>query len=141
MPVDTPVFAARKGTVVRKAKNKLDILHEDSTIATYNHLGKIADDIVVGKVISTEDVIGTAGAVDSKEAYIQLTVWRPEAPPAGSATSAPPNMGFDLVSFPLEFCSRSSNECSILTQSQWLSQNKVTEAKKQRKPKPGNKSK
>lgn len=143
MPVDTPVFAARKGTVIRRAKNKLDILHDDSTIATYSHVGKITDDIVAGKVVSTEDVIGTAGAVDSKEAYIQLTVWRPEAPPAGSATSASPNMGFALVSFPLEFCSRGSNECRILTQSQWLSQDNVAEAKKQRKtkPKPGNKSK
>jgi len=143
MPVGTPVLAARKGTVVQiKTDDKIDILHDDSTIATYSHLGKIAEGIIVGKAVSTADIIGIVGATENKkEAYMQLTVWWPEPPPIDSQKTNSPNSGFDLVSFPLEFCSTGSSECRVLTQSQWVSRNKMTEIKNQgkRKVKPATK--
>jgi murein DD-endopeptidase MepM/ murein hydrolase activator NlpD len=136
MPVGTPVLAARKGTVVRinDAGDKIDILHDDSTIATYSHLGKLADSVVVGKAVSTDDVIGIADTVGTQnQAYLQLTVWRPEPLSVASATTNTPGAAFDLVSFPLEFCNAGSSECGVLTQSQAVSRNKVPEAKKQGK--------
>jgi hypothetical protein len=53
MPVGTPVLAARKGIVVKIKTDNVDILHDDSTIASYSHLGKISDSIVSGKSVST----------------------------------------------------------------------------------------
>ena len=133
LPADTPVRAARKGTVVQISTydDKIDILHDDSTIASYDHLGRIGEGFVVGKVVSAGDVIGIAGAADNpKEAYMQLTVWHPNPRPSASLTANGPNPGFDLVSFPLEFCSTDSSGCRVLTQSQWVSSNKTAEVKK-----------
>lgn len=137
MPARIPVLAARKGTVVRvKTEDRIDILHDDSTIATYRHLGTIADGVSVGKAVSTEDVIGTVGAGENPlEGYIQLTVWRPEPPPDGAPKTNSPGPGFELVSFPLEFCSAGSDDCGVLTQSQPVSRKKVSEIKKKGKRK------
>lgn len=138
MPAGTPVLAARKGTVIQiKTDDKIDILHDDSTIATYSHLGKIDQGIIAGKVVTTEDIIGIVGATgNQKEAYMQLTVWRPEpVPPIASLKTNSPSSGFDLVSFPLEFCSTDSKECRVLTQDQAVSRNKIAEIKKQVKRK------
>jgi len=136
LPVGTPVLAARKGTVVQIRTDKIDILHDDSTIATYGHLGKVSEGIVAGKAVSTEDIIGVAGRTgDQKEAYLQLTVWRPEPRPVASMKTVSQGAGLDLVSFPLEFCSTGSSDCRVITQDQTVSRNKLTELKKQAKRK------
>lgn len=136
LPAATPVLAARKGTVVQigTSGDRIDILHDDSTIATYSHLGTIAEGVMAGKAVATGDVIGTAGAAgNQKEAYLQFVVWRPEPRPGASLTANSPGPGYDLVSFPLEFCGTNSKECKVLTQSQWVSRNKMAEVKKQGK--------
>jgi len=131
MPVGTPVLAARNGTVVQIRTDKIEILHDDSTIATYGHLGKISEGIMAGKPVSTEDMLGVAGtAADKRDAYMQLTVWRPEPRPIASLTTVSQRAGFDLVSFPLEFCSTGSSECRVLTQGQPVSRNILTAIKK-----------
>jgi murein DD-endopeptidase MepM/ murein hydrolase activator NlpD len=136
MPVGTPVLAARKGTVVQVRTDNIDILHDDSTVATYSHLGKISEGIVAGKTVSTEDVIGEVRTTgDQKEGFIQLTVWRPEPRPVASLKTVSQSAGFDFVSFPLEFCGNGSSECSVLTQDQMVSRNKMTEPRKQGKRK------
>jgi murein DD-endopeptidase MepM/ murein hydrolase activator NlpD len=136
MPVGTPVLAARKGTVVQIRTDKIDILHDDSTIATYGHLGKISEGIVAGKAVSTEDIIGVVGTTaDQKEGYMQLTVWRPEPLPMASLKTVSQSTGFDFVSFPLEFCSTDASDCRVITQDQSVSKNKMTESKKQGKRK------
>ena len=142
LTVGTQVLAGRKGRVVQiKTDNQIDILHDDSTIATYGHLGKIAEGVVVGKTVSTDDIIGIVGPTGNKnEAYMQLTVWHPEPLPVASPNTDSPGPGFDLFSFPLEFCSTDTNECRVLTKDQMVSRNKIVEVKKQgkRKSKQGN---
>jgi len=135
VPAGTPVLAARKGTVVRiKTDDSIDILHDDATIATYSHLENIAEGVFVGKAVAAGEVIGPAGAAENrKEAYLQLTVWRPEPMPDASLQAIAPNSGFDLVSLPLEFCDAESNVCRVLTQDQWVPGNKTTGKKKQAK--------
>jgi hypothetical protein len=134
MPAGTPVLAARKGTVIQiKTDDRIDILHEDSTIATYRHIGKIARGITVGKAVSTDDIIGIAATAENqKEAYLQLTVWRPEPAPIKSNS---PGSGFDLVSFPLEFCSAKTDKCGVITHNQAVSRSTMTESKNQAKHK------
>lgn len=116
MPVGTAILASRKGVVVQIHPEKtLKILHSDSTIATYSHLKKIDQKMFLGKTVSTGEVIGVAGtAEDRKEAYVQITVWRPVPILSESAQS------FKLVSFPLEFCTN-KKDCSVLKQSKWVS--------------------
>jgi hypothetical protein len=134
VPVGTPVLAARKGTVVRVRGDKIDILHDDSTIATYGHLGIIQKNIFAGKAVSTEDIIGVVGtAPDKKEGYMQLSVWRPEPLSIASSKTASQRVGFDLVSFPLEFCGMNSRECRVLTRNQMVSRNQLSVSGKQRK--------
>ncbi len=134
VPAGTPVLAARKGTVVLVREDKIDILHDDSTIATYGHLGKIHKSIFAGKAVSTEDIIGVVGtAPDKKEGYMQLTVWRPEPLSVASAITASQRVGFDLVSFPLEFCGMNSGKCRVLTRNQMVSRNQLSVSRKQRK--------
>ena len=137
MPAGTPVLAARKGRVIQiKGNDRIDILHDDSTIATYRHLGTITESVIAGKVVSTEDVIGIVGATGNQnEAYMQLTVWRPEPRPLGSLTTNSPTIGFNFVSFPLEFCRTGSTDCRVLTQDQAVSRNKITALRKQGKHK------
>jgi hypothetical protein len=136
LPAGTSVLAARNGTVVQISTydDKIDILHDDATIASYNHLGGIGGGVVVGKVVSAGDVIGIAGTADnSKDAYMQLTVWRPNPRPSTTLTANGLNPGYDLVSFPLEFRSTDSSGCRVLTQNQWLSSNRTAEVKKKGK--------
>jgi hypothetical protein len=138
LPAGTPVLAARKGTVVQiKSDDRIDILHDDATIASYSHLGTIAQGITVGKTVSTDDIIGSVTATgNQKEAYMQLAVWRPEPlPPITLQKTDSTGSGFDLVSFPLEFCSADTNECGVLTKSQTVSRSKIAETKKQAKRK------
>jgi len=62
VPKKTPVLAARKGVVIQISPNgKVDILHDDATIGTYFHLERINEYVVVGKAVTTDDVIGIAG--------------------------------------------------------------------------------
>jgi len=139
MPVGSPVLAARKGRVVQIRANKIDVLHDDATIATYGHLGTIAEGIVAGKSVSTEDIIGVVGSVgDQNEAYLQLTVWRPEPRPVASLKTVSQGAGFDFVSFPLEFCSTVSGECRVISHDQIVSRDRMADAKKpgKRKSKP-----
>lgn len=138
LPAGTPVLAARKGTVVQiKGSDRVDILHDDSTIATYSHLENIAEGIIPGKVVTTKDVLGIAGTLrKQKEAYVQLAVWRPE--PVQTVKLLNTNSlssGIDLVSFPLEFCTSDNNGCKVLTNDQAVSRNKRSGSRKQAKRK------
>jgi murein DD-endopeptidase MepM/ murein hydrolase activator NlpD len=119
MPADASVLAARKGTVVRiNEKNDLDILHDDSTIATYSHLGEIARGIGVGKAVEAGDPLGFAGKT-TEGAFMQLAVWRPE-PKAIATLENNDKSGFQAVSFPLEFCT-DAQHCMVLKRSQPVS--------------------
>lgn len=132
MPAGTPVLVARKGAVVQIRADRIDILHDDATIATYGHLGKISENIVAGMALSAEDVIGVVGpTADNKEGYLQLTVWRPEPLPIASLRTVSQSGGFDYVSFPLEFCSTDSGQCRVISQSQMVARKKMTGARKQ----------
>lgn len=119
MPVGTTILAARKGTVTRiKDNNTIDILHDDSTIATYKHMGEIAREITEGKVVSAGDPLGLVGAMGSdKKGYLWFVVWRPEQKRSEGEASNGPFLGFTSVSFPVEFCT-DSGQCTSLTQSQ-----------------------
>jgi murein DD-endopeptidase MepM/ murein hydrolase activator NlpD len=123
LPKGTPVLAARKGTVIQiSSDDKIDILHEDATIGTYSHLGKVVENIVVGKTVTTEDILGSAGtAENNKDAYMQLTVWRPEPVPNDALQANSQQIGFVAVSFPLAFSSTDSDKGKVLTQSQPVS--------------------
>lgn len=135
LPAGTPVLAARKGTVIQiKAGDRVDILHDDSTIATYSHLEKIAEGIIPGKVITTKDVLGIAGSLQKeKEAYMQLAVWRPEPVPTVKLLNTnSSSSGIDFVSFPLEFCTADINDCKVLTNDQTVSR-KRSDSRKQAK--------
>lgn len=132
MPVGTPILAARKGVVVQIKPDRVDILHEDATIATYGHLGAIAEGIVAGKAVATEDTIGVVGTTDDqKEGFLQLTVWRPEPLATASSKTVSHSEGFDFISFPLEFCNADASQCGVLTQGQIVSRNPLPAAKKQ----------
>lgn len=135
-PAGTQVRAARKGTVVQVRKGNVDILHDDSTVATYAHLGKTRNDLTVGKAVSTDDVLGVVGpSAVKKEGYVQLAVWCPK--PRSQAPSETPSrqIGFDLVSFPLKFCSSTSRECRVLTRDQMVSRSQKPVAAKRREVK------
>ncbi|MCM2358268.1 MAG: M23 family metallopeptidase [Geobacteraceae bacterium] len=136
MPKGTPVLAARKGTVIRISPDKIDILHEDSTIGTYSHLERIVDDIVVGKTVSSEDIIGIAGTTeDNKDAYMQLTVWRPEPAQGNSLQVNSQRTGLAAVSFPLAFSRTASDKGTVLIQDQPVSRDKLPASRKQSKRK------
>lgn len=132
MPVGTPVLAARNGVVVQIKPDRVDLLHEDATIATYGHLGAIAEGIVAGKAVTTEDAIGVTGTSDDqKEGFLQLTVWRPEPLPTASLKTVSQSEGFDFISFPLEFCNADASQCGVLTQGQRVSRNPLPAVKRQ----------
>jgi murein DD-endopeptidase MepM/ murein hydrolase activator NlpD len=137
LPEETPVLAARKGTVIRITPgDKLDILHEDSTIGTYSHLEKIAGNIAVGNAVSTGDVLGIAArAENTKEAYLQLTVWRPEPLKNDELLTNARQTGFDAVSLPLAFSITDSDKGNVLTRSQPVSRVKLPASTKQTKRK------
>lgn len=123
VPKGTTVLAARKGTVVRSQRDgEIDMLHEDATIGTYSHLENIALTMVAGKTVTTEDVIGIAGtAENNKDAYMQLTVWRPEPRTSSTLLISTQQIGFDAVSFPLPFSAMASEKGNILMKSQTIS--------------------
>jgi len=137
MPKGTPVLAARKGVVIQiSSDGKIDILHEDSTIGTYYHLEKIGDYVVVGKTVTTDDVIGVAGTSESnKDAYMQLAVWRPEPKTSDQLLASSQQIGFEAVSYPLVFKSASSDKGKILTKNQPVSRDKLPPSNKQTKRK------
>lgn len=119
MPAATPVLAARKGIVVRTETDKVDILHDDKTIATYGHLGRISRGLRAGKAVAAGDSLGMVGtAADLKEGYMQLTVWRPKQAPVTSIKNADRRITLDSVSFPLEFCFKGSGDCRVITHNQ-----------------------
>jgi len=136
VPPGTRVRAARKGTVVLVRKGKVDILHDDLTVATYAHLGQIRKDIAEGKAVSTEDVLGEVGPnADKSEGFVQLAVWRPEARPLASSEPSFRQIDFDLVSFPLRFCSSTFSECRVLTRDQLVSRSQKPVTAKRREVK------
>jgi len=137
MPKGTPVLAARKGVVIQiSSDGKIDILHEDSTIGTYYHLEKIDDYVVVGKTVTTNDVIGVAGTSENKKnAYMQLTVWRPEPKTSDKLLINSQQIGFEAVSYPLTFKSASSDKGKILTKNQPVSREILPPSNKQTKRK------
>jgi hypothetical protein len=130
LPVESMIVAARNGIVVRvKENNDLDVLHNDSTIATYKHLGKVAEGISAGKPVSAGDILGVAGrSGKSGEAFIQLTVWRPEQLPADALAKKSAASNIHMASFPLEFCSDVSG-CGVLTHNQQVSVNSTRKKK------------
>jgi murein DD-endopeptidase MepM/ murein hydrolase activator NlpD len=108
MPANAEVLAARNGTVVRISQNNdVDILHDDSTIATYSHLGGVEPGIRVGKAVRAGEPVGSAGE-SADRAYLQLAVWRPE-PTRSNTLDTHDKSVFQAVSFPLEFCTDSQN--------------------------------
>ena len=137
MPKGTPVLAARKGTVIQiSADGKIDILHEDSTVGTYHHLEKIGAYVVVGKTVTTDDVIGVAGTSENnKYAYMQLTVWRPEPITSEQLRASSQRIGFEAVSYTLAFLSAGSDKGKILTKNQPVSRGKLQASNKQTKRK------
>jgi hypothetical protein len=137
MPAGTPVLASRRGVVIRAtADGKIDILHDDLTIATYSHLEKTGEGVITGKAVAAGDILGIAGAAGKRhEANMQLAVWRPVPRPAAAVTEHSAGSGFDMVSFPLEFCRADLNKCSVLSKNQSVSRNRPTEKKKQKKRK------
>ena len=119
MPPATPVLAARKGIVVRTEADKIDILHDDATIATYDHLGRISKGISAGKAVAAGDTLGTVGTANGRrEGYLQLNVWRPEQSRVTSIKTVDRRVSLDSVSFPLEFCFKDASDCRVITQSQ-----------------------
>ncbi|WP_224983143.1 peptidoglycan DD-metalloendopeptidase family protein [Geomonas agri] len=119
MPAGTTVLAARKGVISRiKDNNTIDILHDDSTIATYEHIGTIGKDISEGKAVPVGAPLGVLKQIGQRnEAYLRFVVWRPEPQhtPSGAASGSSP--GFTVVSFPVEFCA-DTGACSVLTRNQ-----------------------
>lgn len=136
MPKGTPVRAARKGVVIQVGSDgKLDILHEDSTIASYHHLENLGDYVVVGKKVTTEDVIGIAGVSENdKEAHMQLTIWRPE-PEKGDPLPGSQHICFEAVSYPIMFMSADFNNGKVLTKNGVVSRSKLQTASRQKKRK------
>lgn len=129
VPVGTPVLAARKGTVVRiSADGKVKVVHDDSTIASYEFHGKIAEGLFVGQALSTQDVIGTAGTPGNEATYFTLTVWHPELR-REKTSSGVSSAGFEMVTIPIEFCSADIKVCRVLTPNEKVSRNLVTEKK------------
>ena len=138
LPKGTSVLAARKGTVVRiHPDGKFDILHEDSTIGTYSHLETVAQNMKVGKIVTTEDIIGIAGSAENnKDAYMQITVWRPEPLTSSTLSVSTQQIGFDAVSFPLPFSANVADKGKVLVESQWLSSGQPPAVNKLQKRKP-----
>lgn len=126
MPPKTSVLAAREGVIVRIQRNSLDILHDDSTIGTYSHLGGITSGLYVGKPIKSGDILSVAGlSEDGKESFIQLTVWRLGLNVDQASTANTPSKSkFYHISVPLKFCVDSSNVCEVLAKSRLISRKK-----------------
>jgi len=124
LPVGSKVLAARKGLVVRVRNNKdIDVLHDDSTIATYRHLGKVEKGVSAGKHVSAGNLLGVAGKseIPGKTAF-QFTVWRPERIANATLVKRGSVSSLQAASFPVEFCS-DSHDCRVLTYSQPVSAN------------------
>lgn len=119
MPADSAILAARKGTISRiKENNTIDILHDDSTIATYQHMGQLAEGITEGKAVSAGEVLGRVGKMSNDaKGYLRFVVWRPELERYQKAASGASSLGFTSISFPVEFCS-DAGQCYFLTKSQ-----------------------
>ena len=137
VPKGTPVLAARKGTVVQIGSDgKVDILHEDSTIATYYHLEKITEYVAIGKTVTIDDIIGIAGTSENnKNAYMQLTVWHPMPTANDPLLASAKRISLEAVSLPLTFASAGSNKGKILSKNQSVSRGKLPAASKQTKRK------
>jgi hypothetical protein len=136
LPVGSKVVAARSGVVVRmKQNNDIDILHSDSTIATYRHLGTVEKRVYEGKSVSAGDMLGVAGKSELPgKSFVQITVWRPERLSRDALVRRSAASSVRMVSFPLEFCV-GSNDCRVLTRNQQVSV-KLPEKRKSRKERP-----
>lgn len=122
LPVDSKVLAARSGIVVLvKTNNDIDVLHDDSTIATYRHLGNVDNGVYEGKHVSAGDVLGVAAKSEQPgKSFVQITVWRPEILSRDTVLQQKAESRVQKVSFPLEFCD-GSNDCRVLTRNQQVS--------------------
>ncbi len=116
IPAGAAVRAARKGTIVRIRENGgIDILHEDATIASYRHLGKLVDGVTEGKTVSAREPLGVVRPMGKeKTSYLKFVVWRPQPRQKGDPSSGAPRPVMTSVSFPLEFCT-DSGYCFPLT--------------------------
>lgn len=133
VPKKTPVLPARKGVVVQISPNgKVDILHEDATIGTYYHLERINDYVVVGKAVTTDDIIGIAATSDNDTmAFIQLAVWRPEPQSSEHLQAGTQLIRFEGSSFPLAFKSAGAEKAKVLAKNQPVSRGALHSSKKQ----------
>jgi len=58
---------------------------------------------------------------------------RPEPRPGASPLARGPNPGYDLVSFPLEFCAADTGECRVFTKSERVARGGAAAVKEQGK--------
>lgn len=106
MPVNTPVFAARRGRVVAVKEdsdvggadkkfigtaNYVLIQHADGTLAEYVHLKKNGAAVTPGQAVSTGDLLGFSGNTGySTGSHLHFRVYKPTS-------------GNQFVSFPTQF--------------------------------------
>jgi murein DD-endopeptidase MepM/ murein hydrolase activator NlpD len=125
LPKETAVLPARKGVVVQIKSDQIEILHDDGTIGSYGNFAKVKEGVVVGKEVSTDDVIGTAGRLGNEDqAYLEFSVWAPRVPFDASPRAAERG-GFDVESYPLEFCSTAWSRCREVKQDEVVSRNAI----------------
>lgn len=101
-PSGAQVLASRNGVIVRVKGIDIDVLHDDSTIATYRNFKQIRNEIQPGVQIRVGDILGIAGESSQPDSsQFELGVWRPEPTFIASDTSKP---SFYRKFFPIEFC-------------------------------------
>lgn len=132
VPHNTQVLAARKGIVVRIAPDlSLDILHDDTTIGTYQGLSSIADGITVGAAVTTDSVLGTVSRQGNRpDAYLQVSTWRPEPEADESLRMTARHGRLETVSFPLPFGRSATDKRIVITGSQMVSRGNLAPAGK-----------
>ncbi|MCM0080380.1 M23 family metallopeptidase [Geomonas sp. Red32] len=129
LPAGTEILAARKGRVVGISQESIDLLHDDSTIGTYSHLGKLAKGVTLGKEVAAKALLGVVKPVAAGAGYLYFVVWRPEPRHSTSPGSGRHSATFERVSFPVEFCPE-SGPCSVISSDQAIPAPKKQKHKK-----------